>query len=318
MRFNGQTGSFRGILSVVLLAAALTGCDGSSADSSSSAVTSSTAGTGTAMSSVALSSADYQVVPASSAVVTIYRTGPAAGTATVGYDTVNGSAISGTDYKQATGTVSWNDGDTTPRTIVVPVFGTATGKSFAISLSSIEGSASFGHPASAIINVVGSGTSTSGSASGSSSGGTTTASTGGSSGGTTTASTGGSSGGTTTASTGSSSGGTSASTSGSSSGTTTSASGSSSGSTIGTSTATLSWSPPTENSNGTALTNLVGYNIYYGTSTGAMINKIALNTVGVTNYVIQNMNSGTWYFAMTAVNGDGTESVTSSAVQVTL
>jgi hypothetical protein len=66
------------------------------------------------------------------------------------------------------------------------------------------------------------------------------------------------------------------------------------------------------------LTNLLGYNIYYGTSSGAMTSKIAISTVGITNYVIQNMNSGTWYFAMTSVNSDGTESPLTGTVQATL
>jgi hypothetical protein len=80
----------------------------------------------------------------------------------------------------------------------------------------------------------------------------------------------------------------------------------------------LTWSAPTENTNGTALTNLVGYNIYYGTSTGAMTNKININTVGLLTYVIDNMASGNWYFSITSVNSAGMESVLSSTVQASL
>ncbi len=93
---------------------------------------------------------------------------------------------------------------------------------------------------------------------------------------------------------------------------------SSSSTATSTGTAALQWNAPTDNANGSALTNLVGYNVYYGTSSGAMTNKIAINTVGVTNYVIQNMQSGTWYFAMTAVNSSGVESVMTNTVQVAL
>jgi len=57
--------------------------------------------------------------------------------------------------------------------------------------------------------------------------------------------------------------------------------GSSSSSGAGTAAVTLSRSAPTENTNGTALTNLAGFNIYYGTSTAAMTNKISINTVGI-------------------------------------
>lgn len=75
---------------------------------------------------------------------------------------------------------------------------------------------------------------------------------------------------------------------------------------------------PTENANGTALTDLAGYHIYYGASTGAMTNRISINTVGIQTYVIQNMTSGNWYFAITSVNTAGVESVLSSTVEATL
>jgi hypothetical protein len=94
--------------------------------------------------------------------------------------------------------------------------------------------------------------------------------------------------------------------------------GSSSGATTGTKTATLSWTAPTENTNGTALTNLAGYNIYYGNSTAAMTSKIQINTTGIQTYVINNLASGSWYFAITALNNTGVESVASSTVKVTL
>jgi hypothetical protein len=110
-----------------------------------------------------------------------------------------------------------------------------------------------------------------------------------------------------------------ASVSSSSSGTTqtsgSSNSSSSSAEPIGTSdTVTLLWSAPSENINGTALTNLAGYEIYYGTSLTAMTNKITINTVGMQTYVISNLYSGTWYFEVIAVNASGIESNPSAIV----
>ena len=83
-------------------------------------------------------------------------------------------------------------------------------------------------------------------------------------------------------------------------------------------TVTLSWTAPDENTNGTALTNLAGYQINYGTSPTALTQQISLNTVGVMNYVISNLSSGTWYFEIVAVNSAGAQSTPSSVVSTTI
>jgi hypothetical protein len=82
----------------------------------------------------------------------------------------------------------------------------------------------------------------------------------------------------------------------------------------GTKSVTLSWKAPTENANGTALTNLVGYRIRYGTSPTALGNTITINTVGRTSEVISNLASGTYYFAILAYNSSGGESKPSNLV----
>ena len=83
-------------------------------------------------------------------------------------------------------------------------------------------------------------------------------------------------------------------------------------------TVTLSWTAPDENTNGTALTNLAGYQINYGTSPTALTQQISINTVGVTNYVVSNLSSGTWYFEIVAVNSAGLQSGPSSVVSTTI
>jgi len=73
-------------------------------------------------------------------------------------------------------------------------------------------------------------------------------------------------------------------------------------------TATLSWLPPTENTDGSALT-LAGYKIYYGTSEGNYTEVISIDNVGIATYVIDNLPAGnTYYFVVTAVDTDGIES----------
>ena len=81
---------------------------------------------------------------------------------------------------------------------------------------------------------------------------------------------------------------------------------------------TLTWLAPTENVDGTALTNLSGYVIYYGTSADTMTNKVAINTVGISTYMVTELNSGTWYFAVVAVNSAGEESTLSDVATTSI
>lgn len=99
-----------------------------------------------------------------------------------------------------------------------------------------------------------------------------------------------------------------------------SSSSSSSGGTVASTTgsASLSWSAPTQNTDGTALTNLAGYDIYYGTSATAMTQKVTITTAGLQTYVISNLSSGKWYFEVIAVNSTGVESNPSGAVSMTI
>jgi hypothetical protein len=81
---------------------------------------------------------------------------------------------------------------------------------------------------------------------------------------------------------------------------------------------TLSWSAPTENTNGSALTNLAGYIIYYGTSASAMTQTIDINTVGIQTYVVDNLSAGSWYFQIVAVNSAGEQSGPSATVNASI
>jgi hypothetical protein len=72
--------------------------------------------------------------------------------------------------------------------------------------------------------------------------------------------------------------------------------------------ANLQWQPPTQNTDGTALTNLSGYRIYYGRDSAALEKVIELSNPGLTSYVVEQLDPAVWYFAMTALNSDGLES----------
>ncbi len=69
--------------------------------------------------------------------------------------------------------------------------------------------------------------------------------------------------------------------------------------------AMISWMPPTTNTDGSALTNLAGYRIAYGTSASALNTVANVPTAGVTSYTIDNLSAGTWYFTVTAYTSSG-------------
>ena len=73
-------------------------------------------------------------------------------------------------------------------------------------------------------------------------------------------------------------------------------------------TAIVSWTPPTQRTDGSALTNLAGYRVYYGKSLNAMSRIVDIRNPGQTSQFIDDLEKGTWYFAVTAYSADGLES----------
>lgn len=92
----------------------------------------------------------------------------------------------------------------------------------------------------------------------------------------------------------------------------------SSASTSGLGAATLSWAAPDQNTDGSALTNLAGYRIYFGTSADALDQVIDVPSVGITTYVIDDLTAGTYYFSIRAYNAVGAESALSNIVSDTI
>jgi hypothetical protein len=77
-----------------------------------------------------------------------------------------------------------------------------------------------------------------------------------------------------------------------------------------TGTAMVSWTPPTERTDG-SVADLGGYRIYYGTSTGSMTRVINITNPGQVSHVVENLAAGTWYFSVTAICSRGLESAKS-------
>jgi hypothetical protein len=82
--------------------------------------------------------------------------------------------------------------------------------------------------------------------------------------------------------------------------------------------ATLTWLPPTENTDGTPLTDLAGFKIYWGTVPGLYTSSLTVDNPGITTYVVENLVPATYYFVATALNGEGGESELSNEATSTV
>jgi len=78
----------------------------------------------------------------------------------------------------------------------------------------------------------------------------------------------------------------------------------------------LLWDAPTTNADGTALTDLAGYKIYYGASPGSY--SIVVDVGNTTSYDFTNLPTGTYYFVITAYDTSNNESSYSNEVIKTL
>lgn len=82
--------------------------------------------------------------------------------------------------------------------------------------------------------------------------------------------------------------------------------------------ATLSWTPPTTNTDGSSLSGLAGYRISYGASASALTQTVQVANPGITNYTLSNLSPGTYYFAVRAYTNNGTESANSNVSSKTI
>lgn len=82
--------------------------------------------------------------------------------------------------------------------------------------------------------------------------------------------------------------------------------------------AMVSWIPPTQRVDGSALTNLAGFRIRYGSSQTNLDRTIHLNNPGLTSYMVEQLVKGTWYFTVTALDSAGLESAPSNLASKTV
>jgi hypothetical protein len=87
---------------------------------------------------------------------------------------------------------------------------------------------------------------------------------------------------------------------------------------VATGSATLSWLPPTQNTDGSPLSNLAGFRVYWGDGSSSYPNTVMLMNPGLSTYVVDSLMPAAWFFAVTAVNMDGVESAFSNVVSTTV
>jgi hypothetical protein len=75
---------------------------------------------------------------------------------------------------------------------------------------------------------------------------------------------------------------------------------------------TVTWSPPTKNTDGTPLKNLAGYTLLYGTAPKTYSTAISIDDPTATRYAVGGLSPGTYYFALSAINSTGRHSVLSA------
>jgi fibronectin type 3 domain-containing protein len=79
----------------------------------------------------------------------------------------------------------------------------------------------------------------------------------------------------------------------------------------------VTWTPPSLNTDGSALTDVVGYRIYYGTDAANLDSSLSVSGGTTTSAVISGLNAATYYFALAALNSTGAESAASNPVSRT-
>jgi hypothetical protein len=82
--------------------------------------------------------------------------------------------------------------------------------------------------------------------------------------------------------------------------------------------ATMRWVAPTQNVDGSALTNLAGYKVRYGTNQANLTQLIDVSSPSTTTVQIQGLTPATWYFTVSAYTNTGIESAPSVAASKTI
>ena len=84
------------------------------------------------------------------------------------------------------------------------------------------------------------------------------------------------------------------------------------------STISLAWTAPTQNEDGSVLSDLAGYTIVYGGSSSTLDKSVRIDNPGIDRYVFDGLPAGTYYFGVRAFTSTGAQSTTSNIVSRTI
>jgi hypothetical protein len=82
--------------------------------------------------------------------------------------------------------------------------------------------------------------------------------------------------------------------------------------------ARLAWTAPSQNADGSAFTNLAGFNVYYGNYPASLTQVSQIANPSLTSTTIKGLTSGTWYFALATYSTAGISSGLSVPVSKTI
>lgn len=79
---------------------------------------------------------------------------------------------------------------------------------------------------------------------------------------------------------------------------------------------TLSWDPPVQRTDGTPLTDLGGYYLYFGAA--SLDRLVIVDNPGITTWTLTDLAAGTWQIALSAFDQDGAVSEMSNVLEISL
>jgi hypothetical protein len=80
----------------------------------------------------------------------------------------------------------------------------------------------------------------------------------------------------------------------------------------------LSWSAPATNSDGSPITDLAGYRVYYGTASGFYTDNVTITNPSTLSTTLSNLPADTYYVIVRAFNSVNAESQASVEVSKTI
>lgn len=81
--------------------------------------------------------------------------------------------------------------------------------------------------------------------------------------------------------------------------------------------AVLSWTTPTQNTDGTPLTDATGYRIYYGPNAANPESMLEVSDPAAVTLTIDHLGTGTYYFSISTLSATGGEGPKSNAASKT-